>query len=133
MTTTSTTSAATPVRPIRALRLVAAAIAVIIGVKFVAIGAEMGWRWEYAPWGLLVVFCFPFVLAAALLGRAPRSGVALLAVCSAGLLAFIGVGLISSEEFPHVGWGDWLLLVGGGAGSVLALVLALRWFSARRR
>lgn len=129
MTTTATASA----RPIRTLRLVAASIAVIGGVKFIAIGAEVGWRWEYAPWGLLVVFCLPFVLAAALLGPAPRSGVALLAVCSAGLLAFIGVGVISSEEFPHLGWSDWLLVVGGGAGSVLALVLARRWFSARRR
>ena len=129
MTTTATPSA----RLIRALRLVAASIAVIVGVKFVAIGAEVGWRWEYAPWGLLVVFCLPFALAAALLGRAPRGGVALLAVCSVGLLAFIGVGVISSEEFPHLGWGDWLLVAGGGAGSVLTLGLARRWLSARRR
>lgn len=121
MTTTVTTST----RLIGAMRLVAAAIAVIGGVKVVAIVAELGGRWEDAPWGFLVVFCLPFVLAAALLGRAPRSGVALLAVCTAELLAFIGVGVAGSEEFPHLGWGDWLLVAGGGAGSVLALVLAL--------
>ena len=80
-------------RPVaaRTLRLLAAALTAVTMYKFlaiaVAVALEEGWQPQYLPWGFLVVISGPFLIAALLIGRFPRSGTAVLMVASAVLVA----------------------------------------------
>jgi signal transduction histidine kinase len=74
---------------VRRLRLLAAALTAVTVYKFlaiaVAVALEEGWQPQYLPWGFLVVISGPFLVAALLIGRFPRSGAALLMVAALGL------------------------------------------------
>lgn len=98
-------------------------IAALAAVKFVGIWSLAHWDLSMSPWGFLVLFVPPFLIAHALLPRRPRIG-AVVAGIPAGLLAVAtAVAVVAGIEPSLV---DYLVVFVGGPLALAAAVLAVR-------
>lgn len=131
----------------RTLRILAAALTLVTVSKFVAIAVDAGGDPRYLPWGFLVMFSVPFLVATIMIRRFPRWGAAVLMLFSAVVLAAVvayvlangfGPEQVTAEQGhdPNAVQNYWLdmpVLYLGGPLAAAALVLAGRFLLGIRR
>jgi hypothetical protein len=98
-------------------------IAVLTAVKFVAIWSLVHWDLSMSPWGFLVLFVPPFLIAHALLPRRPRIGAVVAGIPAALLAVATAVAVVTGIEPNFL---DYLVVFVGGPVALAAAVLAVR-------
>jgi hypothetical protein len=98
------------------------AIAALATIKFLGILASVNWDPTMAPWGFLILFAVPFLIARAVLPRHPRAG-AMVAGIPAVLLAVAAAVAVFAGMEPF--FVDYLVVFVGGPLAVAAAVLAV--------
>ena len=98
-------------------------IAALAAVKFVGIWSFVHWDVSMSPWGFLMLFVAPFLIAHALLPRRPRIGAVVSGIPAAVLAVATAVAVITGTEPNTL---DYLVVFVGGPLALAAAVLAVR-------
>jgi hypothetical protein len=98
-------------------------IAALAAVKFVAIWSLVHWDLSMSPWGFLVLFVPPFLIAHVLLPRRPRIGAVVAGIPAALLAVATAVAVVTGIEPVFM---DYLVVFVAGPMALAAAVLAVR-------